>query len=357
MNPPRPGYGTRGTKVILYANYFEMVHNPALVLYRYNIEVSPTVAGKKLSQIVRLLLQDSFTELQKDLVTDFKSTLLSRTKLDITSDFSITYRAEGEDEPRPGAKAYKVHVQQTGTLNVSELTDYLNSTNADAVFGNKLELIQALNILMGHYAKASPMIATVGSGKAFPLGQDAETTDLRSGLIAIKGFFSSVRVAASRILLNVNVSNGAFYNPVRLDKLMLSYGPANLYRLDHFLKKLRVKALHMPEKKNKAGVVIPRVKAIFGLATKDDGHGDDHPPKVARYGAGANDVQFFLSESSPAPSNVPGALTEGSGKKSGKKKGKGEPSKSDSGGAGQYITVYDYFKTSKSYPLSVCGLC
>ncbi|KAK2667219.1 Argonaute linker 2 domain, partial [Fusarium oxysporum f. sp. vasinfectum] len=64
--------------------------------------------------------------------------------------------------------------------------------------------------------------------------------------------------------------------------------------LERFLKFLRPHTTHLPEKRNKANEVIPRVKTIFGLARKDDGHGLAHPPRVRQHGAGAKDVEFWL---------------------------------------------------------------
>ena len=62
--------------------------------------------------------------------------------------------------------------------------------------------------------------------------------------------------------------------------------------------------IHLGEKKNRAGESIPRVKTIFGLANKSDGHGLEHLPRVQSFGAGPKDVEFFLNDSSGAPSSL-----------------------------------------------------
>ncbi len=41
---------------MLWTNYFEFLPVPNLVLYRYHVNVSPAAIGRKLTQIVRLLL-------------------------------------------------------------------------------------------------------------------------------------------------------------------------------------------------------------------------------------------------------------------------------------------------------------
>lgn len=332
-----------------------MIPSPDLLLYRYNVAVQPAATGKKLSQIIKLLLQlPEYGDFQDDIVTDFKSTLISRRRLGPdTAERVIPYRAEGEDEPRANGQTYRLRVEETGTLTVSALTDYLTSTSVNTAYADKLPVLQALNIFLGHYAKSSPALATVGSSKSFSLTQASPKCDLGAGLSALRGFFSSVRVATCRILVNVNVSHGAFYDAIPLDQLIQKYGSANqfnLVKLQSFLKRVRVKVIHLAEKKKKTGESIPRVKTIFGLATKDDGHGLDHPPRVQKFGAGPKDVEFHLSDSPGAPSSS--SVGQAAGTPGGKKKGKGKKGGASSHGpdqnlpqGGRYISVYEFFKT------------
>lgn len=345
--PHRPGYGTRGNEVILWANYFEMVPGPNLLLYRYNVDVQPAATGKKLGQIINLLLQlPEYRGFRNDIVTDFKSTLVSRRRLSPElAQVTVTYRAEGEDEPRANAQDYRLRVGQTGTLTVSELTDHLTSTNMSTAYADKLPVLQALNIFLGHYAKSSSMIATAGSSKSFSLHPDSPKLDLGAGLSALRGFFSSVRVATCRILVNVNISHGAFYSAIRLDLLMQKHATAHNYnrvKMESFLKRLRVKATHLGEKKNKTGESIPRVKTIFGLANSADGRGLPNPPQVQSFGAGARDVRFFLDNSSEAPSSSSTGQAAETSASTKKGKGKKSPGQSDPQG-GRYISVFDYF--------------
>ena len=334
-----------------------MIPSPNLLLHRYHVNVQPEAAGKKLSQIIRLVLElPEYREFRNDIVTDFKSTLVSRRRLSPnTAGTSIQYRAEREDEPRAKAPTYRIRVEETGTLTVAELTDHLTSTNVNTAYADKLPILQALNIFLGHYAKSSPTVASVGSSKSFSLSQNSPSRDLGAGLTALRGFFSSVRVATCRILINVNVSHGAFYDAVPLEQLINRYGSAhgfNRVKLQAFLKRVRVRVTHLGEKKNKAGESIPRVKTIFGLATQNDGYKLDHPPRVSRFGAGPKEVEFFLSDSSGAPSSssqsqaaaTPGSKKKGKGKKGGESsQGPGQGPGQDQGG--RYISVYDFFKT------------
>ncbi|KAH7002693.1 hypothetical protein B0J12DRAFT_94799 [Macrophomina phaseolina] len=157
--PQRPGFGTQGREVMLWTNYFELVSNGGLLLHRYNIEVLPDQAGrrptgKKVKRIIELLLEEYLAQHGYNIATDFKSTIISRIELDVDQDgYSLRYRAEHEDDPAPNARLYQIRLQATGTLTVSELIDYLTSTQAGSLFGSKDEIIQALNIVraLTHY--------------------------------------------------------------------------------------------------------------------------------------------------------------------------------------------------------------
>ena len=368
--PRRPGFGTQGKHVVLWANYFEFVPPPDLLLYRYSItevkeqgDKGKEPGGKKLKQVIKLILeQPPLQERRNDIVTDFKTNLISRSK--ITEDElkalprSIQYRAEDEDEPRISAPYYRYTIQATGTLTVSELTEFLTSTNPNAIL-DKQPISQALNIFLGHFAKASSQHTTIGANKSYRLDQPEVTSgNLGAGLTALRGFFSSIRVATCRILVNVNMSHAPFYNAVPLVQSMgdfsKAYGP-NRVKLQGFLERVRVRTTHLKEKKSKAGVPIHRIKTISGLAKMGDGANSEHPPRIkGGFGSGPKDVEFWLNETA-APGKPGAAPAEPATKTKGKKQGKGTQAgtpatsqRGPAGSGGRYISVYDYFRSN--YP-------
>lgn len=341
--PFRPGHATVGKQVTLWANYVEMAAASDLTLHRYDVSVSPSVVGRKLKQVIRQLLEGpELAAFRQDVVTDFKSTLLSRRKLgEKEIRVRVLYRNEQHDEPRPDAPTYTVRLLLTNVLSVGDLVNHLKSTTPSAGYVDKQPTIQALNILLNHHSRISDDLVAVGSNRTFSLGKDTATYDLGAGLTAIRGFFASVRAATARILVNVNVSHGVFYKAGPLDVLMKEYKSSNRSSgsLNSFVIKLRVSMRHIPGKKNKKCEVVVRIKTVLGLATPNDGHGQEHPPKVASFGAGAKNVQFWIE---PRGEESPG----GSGKK---KKGKGaQPQGGKSPAGGGYITVFDYFQKSES---------
>lgn len=381
--PARPGYGTEGQAITVYANYVQLVPPSDLTLYSYDVsEIKPEVMGKKRTQVIRLLLNESpeLVEYRGDMVTDFRSTLISRKKLDFEGtekDIEVTYKAEGEDDPKERAPKYKVSVKYTKTMTVGDLMSFLTSTNPAVQYDSKLEMIQGLNIFLKHWAKSNNNLATIGSSKTFSMGGNADKLDLGRGLTALRGFFTSVRAATNRILVNVNVSHGAFYNEGQLTALMTAYGlrydTGPLRSLEKFLKRVRVRTTHLKEKKNRKGEVVHRPKTIFGLAKKSDGQ-RPNPPRVGEFGAGPKHVEFWLEDrptaAASASVSTPGAEpAQAAPKKKGK--GKGGKGKAEapatagpqpaSSGTGRYISVYDHFKNtynitcSDDYPVINVG--
>lgn len=338
--PCRPAYGTRGREITLMANYFKVTANSNTVLYHYSHQnISPDVAGKKRKRVMALFLE---SELMKpyagDIASDFISTLVSRKKLDLGPDdmakVDIPYMVEGQETPSPKAKVFTVVLQLTRQSNLGELVQYLASTDINAAFEDPLPVVQAMNIFFNHFAHASSGLAAVGSNKTFVIDNRAQPFDLGSGLIAIRGFYASVRLATSRLLVNVNVSHGTFYQPGPLMDLMRASGlTSQLRRLEKFIKRVNITTNHLPVKKNSRGEVIQRLKSIAGFAGRGDGKGrtgSEHPPIVTAYGAGPNDVQFWLDENDKDKEPEPA-----------KKGAKGK--KSDALAGGRYITVAEFF--------------
>ena len=255
--------------------------------------------------------------------------------------FEIQYRSEQEDAPRPGAKIYRVKIEPTevhSILHLSELMDYLTSTNMSAAFLAKNELIQALNIVLGFHPKSDPSILSIGANKHFRITPVRDFRSLGGGLEALRGYLVSVRPATSRLLVNVQVKHAACYEAVPLGDLMYRYTNANgpnLYKLEKFVKRLRIQVIHISNK-NAAGQVIPRIKTISGFATSQDGRDLSNPPIVRAFGAGPNDVQFFLGGPSDAAQVPPKQTPAKRGKKPAKPAGPPQ--------AGEYMTVANFFR-------------
>jgi eukaryotic translation initiation factor 2C len=335
--PARPAHGTKGNHVTVWANFFEVGFDPNMLYFRYSVDVKPEGKAPKASKskIQRLLILLLELEDFRGALTDFRSNLYSRTQLkNVPGDTLISFRAQGEDVPPTIPARYRILIQETGTVLVSQYQNSLSSTNFnDPQFVQRNEVLQALNTNLGHYAQLRHDLVTLGQNKHYPI-DPPDNADLGKWLQALRGFYISFRPATSRILLNVNVSHTVCFAPLRLDYLLRELGGKDhLGRLARKLKLLRLQRLHLLGRKNKAGKVIPSVAVFLDFATPNDGTTEANPPQVRAYGAGPKDVKFFLTGEQPVSKGL-------SGKKTGKAAGPG---------SGKYISVWDYFSTSKLY--------
>jgi len=342
--PQRPGYGTLGKPIMLWANYFAMkADGSKLELCRYAINVLPqgnvTPVGKKLRRIIELLIEDHFTAHQLDIVSDYKSNIISKEKLpELLSPIQVVYRGEGEDTPQENGKVYQVKMVQLASVTVNELVNYLKASTPGTVYGGKQAALAALNLVLGQHPKKSAEVFSIGANRHYSTA--GQPYNLQGGLDAFRGFFISVRAATGRLLLNVQVKSVACYHAGPLANLMNAYGRDNVPRLGRFLARLRVRVTHI-KRKNSKGQEIPRIKTISAFATPHDGRSLPHPPQVTRIGAGPAEVKFWLDSDGPSSTPKPGVATATKGK------GKGPAAPKPASGNSRYISVRDFFQQRK----------
>lgn len=168
------------------------------------------------------------------------------------------------DESKERANARKRNkfvllVEQIDTISLNELMNDLS--NSATIYPLKLEAIQALNIILAYGPSTDSSVAVAGQNRFYPFQSHPQfrSTDLTGGLDALRGYFSSVRTSISRILVNVNVANAAFYKAGPLLEMMRSAGGApktetEFRRLSSFVRKLRIETNYIPDRDNKGNV-------------------------------------------------------------------------------------------------------
>jgi len=152
-----------------------------------------------------------------------------------------------------------------GTVPTTELLRYLASTATDpSDFTGRNDAVQALNIIVARTPNSNPEIYQSGQNKFFRYPSSKETyIDLGQGLIAVRGYYSSVRTSTSRILLNLNAQVSPFYPAIPLLDLIEMFGRDDWLALESFLNLLRVKTNYI---RNSDGTPAIRVKTIFGFS-------------------------------------------------------------------------------------------
>ena len=272
--PPRPSSNLEN-RIHFKTNHFELTHDP-IVLWHYGIIVRPEVKGPKLTQVIKIALgSDQYQILKSTIVTDFSAILLSVKKVPREcQQIKIRYKSELENQASDNAKEYEISLDPIGIVDLSKAELYLQHMERSS---SGLPIEQALDIILGHHWKMSNDIAVINKRKAFTINSTAAGYDsyelATAHLIALRGFFSSVRMSQQNFLVNINVSHGAFYrDPTSLARLIQWLW--NLPNVDNskvsgLLRGLRVNSWH-----------IQRVWSIWGFPRNGDGHGYMlHPPK------------------------------------------------------------------------------
>ena len=297
--------------------------------------------GKKAEQVIKLFLDlSALQKFKKGIFTDFRALLFSTQELPPHALSQVVrYRAEHNDTVTPNALEYLVKLDHTAQFDIASLTARPGARNPQLDVVAKQDMIQALNILFLHYGRSSPKRLSVGSRRSFPSEISSQGQDIGEGILAMRGYFSSVHVVDYRILVNVNVSHGSFYETNSLLKLMgkidrnFKSRPGALLSI---LKGIRIGQTHFTDP---SGNLIPpkkRTKTIIGFATGADGRfpqgkqpNNYKPPIVPRPFAGPEEVKFWYEEQ---------AESSGSTQR------------------GKFISVADYFRKCTRSLLQVASL-
>ncbi|KAK7433694.1 piwi domain-containing protein [Colletotrichum acutatum] len=318
LMPRRPAYGTKGKQVIVWANYFRVSIEPA-VLYRYTLEVrrgenanappdDPKGKGKGKAQAgggdgsgshgplgtiparkLKIILQHAIEELQRlepeaVLATEFKSKLVSSSKLKLAKN-PVIIKFRNENSTRE--ELYNIKVVGENEAPLAAMDRYLRTmvdpSDPDEAHFPRCEVsVDALNVVLGHSPRMNNQITAVGKGRFFPWGPGSATSRLgqQGPLTAIRGFFQSVRLGTGRTLLNVNVTHGVFKTDVRVSELCKWFGldvfgtgninthnnaRATLRTLSNFLAKTRVTV----QFRTADGKDVTTKRAIHSLACKN----------------------------------------------------------------------------------------
>ena len=272
--PLRPGYG-EGTQFSLLTNYFHVQLDKNLELYRYEVKIEPISESARALQNRnkrRQFFNNLFEEVEDfrmhgaAIATDYANTLITRGPLFDRSLRAKAYRQVylGEyedarvvgDPPRPKEQEYEVTVTLKGKVSIPEIIRNIGSQPTDVSdFPPNQDAIQALDIIMAGTPNKDKAVYQNGQNKFYPyLRNETNKTyvdayqkfDLGGCLIAVRGYYSSIRTSTSRILLNLNAQCSPFYPEINLLHMMNRFtggssSRTSLQDLEDFINKLRVR--------------------------------------------------------------------------------------------------------------------
>ncbi|KAM7192493.1 Ribonuclease H-like domain containing protein [Naviculisporaceae sp. PSN 640] len=372
--PTRPNFGNKGTEIVLWANYFKLSVS-ARAIYKYTLSVThvpsetsetPKAAkgakgskgakgagkdggksekeakGRKLAHIVGLVLEKFKGAV---VASEFKDKIISLTKLDLPTDgVFIVDSSEGRGRPENWA----VKLDGPESVHVDALMKYLSDSKDpgnEHVFPKFPLETDAINIILGHTARADRNATAVGSSRFFAIDDQRieACLDMPEGAVSLlRGYFQSVRTATGRLLLNTNVTHSIFRREIALDVLLQTLRLDSLHldsnlgntRTAHAivkdltkLRKVLGKArLHVKVYDDESKQPITIEKTMCGFAVIGDGivkgkKADDGPQfKPGAFYGCPTTVKFFLREPDTPANRKPGLTYN------------------------QHITVADYFR-------------
>lgn len=309
------------------ANFFEISLDPSREFHTYRVAISPEPQPKRLKKDVfdKLLKHERITAVFGS--SDMAQELITSGPLKSLSPFQINLPNGNKKDPKTYTVKISKAEEKDGVVHRFSqkcLSSSLKTTKQVYPVEQETVAMRALNIMMTRipYGDKGVVITGKGRQKFFWIDDRKQFAYLGGGLEVLRGFFTSVRLGADRLLLNVNVNHGTFFRPGPM--IDLTRGFMNEYGEDRqlfnlYIRGLRVEVSHLPSYKDENGVEKRPQKSIWGLASPKDGKkGDKFNPRVQNLGSSAPNVEFWETDHDD---------------KSGK--------------TGKYTSVKDYFRKGK----------
>ncbi|KAG8903832.1 hypothetical protein FRB99_002683 [Tulasnella sp. 403] len=268
----RPGYGKSGKECKVVTNHFELRFD-CPIIHHYD---GPLM--KELYQTLKL----QHPALFGPLAFDGRKNLYSPSRLPFendTQEYHISLQPQTATS-RP-SKVYRIRFSKTHQeINPEVLRNFVSgrsSHDADVTVATN-----ALNVVLSMFPSENKRFASNARSFFVPEGNK----NIGQGLTLWRGFFQSIRPAASRMTINIDISTGLMYSPGPLINLCLDFlqRPGNLRALEapmpeperralsKFIAKLRIHTTHNKELSNKARTIkaLVETSAITTKFTVDN---------------------------------------------------------------------------------------
>ncbi|KAL2915988.1 hypothetical protein HK105_204412 [Polyrhizophydium stewartii] len=216
--PRRPDTGNAGRNIPLRVNFFSLRTLPGTVIYHYTVSIVPDVPPAKNRRVYKIWEETS--RAQGALrgispVFDGRTNIYSAHPLPFDGPqavFFIDYFEEDEFPRLPGPapvsakrfpKKFQMTLTKTAQINMQRLNAFLDGLVTDTPH----DAISVLDVLLRH--RPSLVFTTVG--RCFYTPDSA--TSIANGAQLWQGFHQSLRPARGQMLINLDVSATAFYQP------------------------------------------------------------------------------------------------------------------------------------------------
>lgn len=297
--PGRRDYGKEGRAIILLTNYLKLDtaydggKTPAKVLYKYTVSFDSDIAAAKKRRMMEYIVNKPLFQ-KTSCATDYANMIITTDPVDTKKAIqtkeiddpqipvTIPKHPDEKGQP-PGFQADRIvpeevlkrtqtkyKIELDGQTSLQHIMNYLRSSAPTAQYSEQAQVIQMLNIIVAKRPQELAVIAKVGGNKFYPFRKEGhqdhpalQGEDLGSSLHALRGYFASVRPTINRLLLNLNVTSGAFYDAGAFLDFTRKAGIKDEWQLEAFIHLLKVKVTY---RDGSGKPIMTRVKTIYGFA-------------------------------------------------------------------------------------------
>ncbi|KAL0460112.1 UNVERIFIED_CONTAM: protein argonaute MEL1 [Sesamum latifolium] len=222
-NPPRPGFGTTGQKIIVKANHF-LVTAADLDLNHYDVSISPEVSSKKVCREIMNQLVNSFHAShlgKRRLAYDGRKSCYTAGQLPFSSKDFVVKLVDKDSEARR-EREFKVSIKFAAKADLHHLKQFLQSRQLDF----PQETLQCLDVVL----RMKPSNSYEVVGRSFFSPELGKIGELGNGLEYWKGFYQSLRPTQMGLSINIDISARAFFEPILVSEFVFKYFNRDLTR-------------------------------------------------------------------------------------------------------------------------------
>ncbi|KDP43930.1 hypothetical protein JCGZ_05397 [Jatropha curcas] len=217
----RPGFGTRGRKLVVRANHF-LVQIADRDLCHYDVSITPEITSKRLNRDVIAQLVDMYGASHlgnRKPAYDGRKSLYTAGPLPFESkEFAVKLeeKNDGASGSKKSERGFKVAIRFAAKADMHHLRQFLVGRQMDT----PQETIQVLDIaLRESLSKKNYVIA----GRSFFSRDFGTTGELGGGIEYWRGFYQSLRPTQMGLSLNIDVSARSFYESILVTDYVAKY--------------------------------------------------------------------------------------------------------------------------------------
>ncbi|KAH7284111.1 hypothetical protein KP509_34G039800 [Ceratopteris richardii] len=201
--PQRPLAGSTGQAIKVRANHFKVTFHPGENIFQYNVDITPKISSKTVARtLARQLVEVYSSRFNGKLPAyDGSKSMYTHGPLPFEHDqFVVTL---SEDRGTSGReKQFNVAIRHVSTLNRKNLEDFLKGEQVPT----PQEHLQALDVLL----RENPALHFIAVSRFF-FKSELGSAKLEGGLVALNGFYQSLRPTEDGLQLNIDLSTTAFH--------------------------------------------------------------------------------------------------------------------------------------------------